>query len=455
MTDGSFSMESERSASHMRADKRPGVLDPLKMRSTKHRTSYSSASSSSSTTSSVEHHLHESAETDAGGECDFGESMLPSCISPALYPAEHYTSLTTLNRSLTQSVLRFDQLTTSYINLRNQLRNILDSVEEQERQYEAYIEEIGQLRFERKFLREVVELSSFRERKQSNASDKSINSTGANKRWSSPMNTDNGDGWGKNARRWTVGGAHSLGACGAFHSLPTSPRLSITSSTFLPHVDDENRVTVDDLASRKIQREAFAAMLQTIRETFLVGAGFASTIGPFQGLEVDSDETDRSSCRSPCSSPGTPVTLLNPSVPSSPSHIRPTPLPSYPSNEKHVETIHARISHLTNLIGQLAPSVEALRESLEDVIAGPALAYRAWVREAEIEREMLRVECEGLREAREGSKKVVDMRGVSEASVGLISSALESLWVEQGDDDHEEWESESVYWSCDEGDDER
>ena len=70
---------------------------------------------------------------------------------------------------------------------------------------------------------------------------------------------------------------------------------------------------------------------------------------------------------------------------------------------------------------------------------------------AEIEREMLRVECEGLREAREGMTRSRSREELNLVDDRRSAKVFESLWsaedvVHQDND----WETESVYFSCDE-----
>ncbi|KAI9014973.1 hypothetical protein BC832DRAFT_180425 [Gaertneriomyces semiglobifer] len=350
--------------------------------------------------------------------------------------SEKVASMTALPRTLTKVVLHFDQLSGSFVTLRQQLKTILEGVEEHERQYERCMEEIQQLRFERKFLKEVVELTS--------GSNLAIN-TGNRKRWSSPVdNDDDGGAWRMDSRRWTVGGLSQP------DSAKGSPIVGMShddlAPPFLPYMDEEARVTVDDLASRRFQRAAFASMLQVVRDTFLTRSGLPSTfLSPTHfdddsfPLDTDEDISEYSS-HSKISNHSGSTTILPPFLATAPM----TP------KEKHIYTLQAKISHLNSLIAELSPVVEALRESIEDIIAGPALAYRAWIREAEIERELLRVECEGLREAR------ANVSNSARVSLTVSSVHLDDIWLDEqfnNESKDDEWETESVYWSCDEDDD--
>ncbi|KAI9094846.1 hypothetical protein DFS34DRAFT_224961 [Phlyctochytrium arcticum] len=437
-----------------------------------HRVSHSSASSSSSTTS-FEHERFDGGFASSLSAHDIPDFQLPNPVaSPKAGAYNQYTSFTTLNRQLTQAVLRFDQLTGSFMTLRSQLRKLLDSVNEQEADYEECIEEIGQLRFERKFLREVVELSTARERRELDALFNVEGNTA--KRWSTPVNggIPNSD-TDRRSRRWSSGTDS-----GCRKPSPSSGRSSPT--TFLPHEDDD-RVTVDDLASRKVQRRAFSMMLQSIRDTFLAGSGLTGCLDSLPDLTPTAEQEQP---MSPVSDSSLHALSTNSSGMHSFSKSQPTsPIQEMPSatffpkhqsfsgpQVRHTNTVQTRLSQLLLLIEQLAPSVEALRETHEDVMAGPYLAYRAWLREAEMERELLRVECEGLREAREGVRRRTSNEALNQTGLTPLESAhafvtrtvstseiIESLWGKRETSDFPEEEhdddTESVYFSCDEADD--
>ncbi|KAI8826018.1 uncharacterized protein EV422DRAFT_150083 [Fimicolochytrium jonesii] len=371
-------------------------------------------------------------------------------------------SVSALNRTLTQSVIRFDQLTTEFISLRNKLRTLIDDVAEQELSYESCVEQITQLRFERKFLREVVQLCDRKQiHSQSHCDDDESGANsggGTGKRWSTPMGSSGLPLSSSNpslpltdraANRRTV----ALYGSGA----PTSSRESLFStltdrngsrSSFglqrTNSSDSQQRVTVDDLSSRRIQRAAFTMMLQTIRDTLLnANVGFPSNIDPL--LADPTTVLEDSPLLSSSSLAGglqnkhlghssqhlhrRTASSLSSSSQTSPYNSSPNLAANRTPQPSPVTTaLTARITHLSTLIAILEPTVQELRDSIQDVQTGPIIAYRAWIREATLELEMLRVECEGLREAREetadvGRRSVLINPHPSAAAVAAFTSA--------------------------------
>ncbi|KAJ3004118.1 hypothetical protein HKX48_001415, partial [Thoreauomyces humboldtii] len=369
----------------------------------------SASSSTSSTTSSA---AEPWAASDEDTECQTPTSFLFSppkhMIGVAEWPStpaplSPLAQLTQLNRTLTQSVLRVDRLTTQYLTLRTQLTSALDDIDAQDRAYESCVAEIGMLKFEKRFLSEVVGLagrtatvSPSSDRRSSDVpigSEESeeaavgheryrqimVTATG-NKRWTAPtFRSSSPDLEFQNRavpssnRRWTVTGPARIDRLRtSSHDVNEARR----SMTLLPHpstassadMEQSARITLDDLTARKMQRAAFTSMTHDLRIAVQDSCpASASAFVDGKDLSYGDDRT---------------TTLNTNQVPS-------------------------RILHMRHLADSLAATVAAVRDAARDLAEGPAPAYAAWIREAEREREGLARECGRLRDARRAFSTVL------------------------------------------------
>ncbi|KAJ3180277.1 hypothetical protein HDU87_002156 [Geranomyces variabilis] len=336
------------------------------------------------------------------------------------------------HRALTSAVLRFDRLQSQNLILRSHLAAECDALDAADETYAARLHELGLLRFERKFLAEVVALASApstpkrRGRLLGINADDDEDAKRANRRRTLPPPRPRTDGGGAlysslptlalnletemdlhvhaapgvvaaadHHRRW------SLSTAPAASALSTSTPFASTDPTLVSSsLSPSSASSDDDWSSRPLQRSAFTAMSAAIREA------------------------------------------ISTKIPHPPSPTSESPATS--SLTTATATLLAtQTTHLERLCHALAHTNAELRAALDDLRVGPLPAYACWIRDLEAQIAVVGEATRALREERRMRVGgVASQRGDAEEGV--------NDWDHDHEDDDDD--GQDVFYDCEEGD---
>ncbi|KAJ3163877.1 hypothetical protein HDU88_006216 [Geranomyces variabilis] len=334
------------------------------------------------------------------------------------------------HRALTSAVLRFDRLQSQNLILRSHLAAECDALDAADETFAARLHELGLLRFERKFLTEVVALASAPSTPKRRGKllgidvDDDEDVKRANRRRTLPPprpRTDDGGALysslptlalnletemdlhvhaapgvvaaADHHRRWSLSTAPAATALSSASPFaPSDPTLVVSSS-----LSPSSASSDDDWSSRPLQRSAFTAMSAAIREA------------------------------------------ISTKIPHPPSPTAESPSTSSPT----ASVLATQTTHLERLCHALAHTNAELRAALDDLRVGPLPAYACWIRDLEAQIAVVGEATRALREERR-------MRVGGVATQPQNGEEGVSDW-DRGDEEDDD-DGEDVFYDCEEGD---
>ncbi|KAJ3158876.1 hypothetical protein HDU86_002564 [Geranomyces michiganensis] len=405
---------------------------------------------------SVDSTVKRSSSSHGGTSNGNGNGISDSSTSrqPLLLPslAEH--------RALTSAVLRYDRLQSQNLLLRSHLAAECDALDAADETYAARLHELGLLRFERKFLAEVVALSTPR-------MQRGVLGSPAARPAAAFASVGEEDGVGdenadedevkRNSRRTQPRPPLSLSVTAAepsgalYSSLPTLA-LNLETQMDLHGFEPQTSNGVDETHRRRwsVDTPAWspataAAVLASPFASTDQTALAASPTSPTSSSPTSDDWSSRALQRSA-------FLAMSTAIREAISTKTPHP-PAQPLESKSLTTttssssLSARTTHLAQLSTQLANTNAELRAALDDLRVGPLPAYAAWIRDVEREIGVWAKATRALREERR--RQTTTTTSTVGGSRETVAVAGSGDWEAEDEDEEDE---EDVFYDCEEGD---